>query len=67
MDPYQALYGWRFRSYICLFEVGEYKFIGPNLVNKVVKKWKLFTKGWKKNNDYVSYPYVRRRDLEYKC
>ncbi|XP_070034392.1 uncharacterized protein [Nicotiana tomentosiformis] len=41
MAPYKALYGWKCRSPIRWFEVGETKLVGPELVQQAVEKIKL--------------------------
>ena len=38
MDPYEALYGWRCRSPIGSFEVGEPSLLGPELIHKTLAK-----------------------------
>lgn len=38
MAPYEALYGRRCRSPLCWDEVGERKFIGPNLIQQTKEK-----------------------------
>lgn len=47
MDPFEALYGKRFRSPLCLFQVGEVALIGPELVHKSIEKVDLLEKGLK--------------------
>nr|XP_009604392.1 uncharacterized protein LOC104099181 [Nicotiana tomentosiformis] len=51
MSPYEALYGRKCRSPIGWFEVGETKFVGPNLVQQAIGK--------------KSYSDNRHRDLEF--
>ncbi|XP_019241110.1 PREDICTED: uncharacterized protein LOC109221099 [Nicotiana attenuata] len=66
MAPYEALYGWKCRSPIGLFEVGETKLVGPELIQQVVEKIKLI---WKRllvaESRQKSYTDNRLRDLEF--
>lgn len=41
MDPYEALFGLRYRSPIDWFEVREAKLLGPNLVQHAMEEVKL--------------------------
>ena len=38
MDPYEALYGRRYRSPIGWFEVGQPSLLGPNFIYKTLEK-----------------------------
>ncbi|XP_070048937.1 uncharacterized protein [Nicotiana tomentosiformis] len=61
MAPYEALHGWKCRSPIGWFEVGEAELLGPNLVQQAMEKVKLIrdrlrtAQNWQK-----SYADVRR-------
>lgn len=39
MAQFEAPYGWRCRSLICWFHVGEFSLIGPELVHEVTNKF----------------------------
>nr|XP_016512031.1 PREDICTED: uncharacterized protein LOC107829105 [Nicotiana tabacum] len=41
MSPYKAVHGWKCRSLIGWFEVGEAELLGPNLVQQAIEKVKL--------------------------
>ncbi len=66
MAPYEALYGCRCRSPICWDDLGERRFLGPDLVEKTEAKVRLIrqrlltAQSWQK-----SYADRRRRDLEF--
>ncbi|XP_070018243.1 uncharacterized protein [Nicotiana sylvestris] len=67
MAPFEALYGRRCRSPIGWFEVGEAKFIGPDLVHQAMEKVKIIKDRLKTaQSRQKSYSDVRRRDLEFK-
>ena len=66
MDPFEALYGRRFRSPIGWFEVGEFELFGPEIVylamekvQMIIDRLKIAYRRQKSNVDN------RRRDLEF--
>ncbi|KAH0720138.1 hypothetical protein KY284_005168 [Solanum tuberosum] len=66
MDPYEALYGRRYRSPIGWFEVGEAGLIGPDLVHQAMEKVKVIQKRLKMaQSRQKSHTDVRRRELEF--
>ncbi|XP_070014139.1 uncharacterized protein [Nicotiana sylvestris] len=67
MAPFESLYGRRCRSPIGLFEIGEAKLIGPDLMHQAMEKVKIIKEQLKMAQSYQkSYSDVRRRDLEFK-
>ena len=44
MTYYEALYGWKCRSLVCWFEVGEKRLIGPKLIQITSEKIKVIEK-----------------------
>ena len=41
MVPYEVLYGWKCRSPVRWFEVGDHQLLGPSVIKDVVDKVKL--------------------------
>ena len=66
MTPFEALYSRRYRYPIGLFEVGENKMFGPDLVHQSIEKVKVIWDRLKAaQSRQKSYVDVRRRELEY--
>ena len=67
MAPSEALYGRLCRSLVCLTEVGERPFTGPDLVRDTSKKvdliWKCLLTAQSRQKSYADR---RRRPLEFK-
>ncbi|XP_070024905.1 uncharacterized protein [Nicotiana sylvestris] len=67
MEPFEALYGRRYRSPIGWFKVGEAELVGPDLMHHAMEKVKIIKVRLKTaQNRQKSYSDVRRRDLEFK-
>ncbi|XP_060183245.1 uncharacterized protein LOC132613223 [Lycium barbarum] len=66
MAPYEALYGWKCKSPIGWFDVGETKLLGPELVQQVVEKVKLIQERLlTAQSRQKSYSDNRRRDMKF--
>ena len=66
MAPYEALYGRKCRTPVCWDEVGERKFVGPEIVQVTCDKIKVIRDRLKITQDrQKSYVDNRRRDLEF--
>ena len=62
MDPYEVLYGRRYRSHIGWFEVGEAGLIGPDLYHLAMQKVKVIKERLKTTQSHHKfYCDVRRR------
>ena len=65
MAPFEALYGWKFRTPVCWDEVGERRLIGPKLVQITLYKIQIVRDRLKIARDrQKSYADKRRRDLQ---
>ena len=66
MAPYEALYGRKCRTLVCLDEVGERKLVGSEIVQVTCDKIKVIRDRLKIAQDrQKSYANNRRRDLEF--
>ena len=66
MAPYEALYGWKCRSLIHWDEIGERKFLGPELVQRTGEAVeKIYKRMLTAQSRQKSYADVRRRKLEF--
>ncbi|TYK21915.1 putative 22 kDa kafirin cluster [Cucumis melo var. makuwa] len=66
MTPYQALYGRPCRTPVCWNEVGEWKLVGPELVQIMTNNIKLIRENLRIAQDrQKSYADKRRRNLEF--
>ena len=66
MAPYEALFGRRCRTPVCWIELNEYKMIGPDIVKDTEEKVHVIRQRLKAASDgQKSYPYLKRRDIEY--
>ena len=67
MAPFEALYGRPYRSPLCWAEVGDKKFLGPEMIRETSEKIKVI---WEKmktaQTRYKSYADKHRRGLEFK-
>ncbi|XP_050920326.1 uncharacterized protein LOC127137964 [Lathyrus oleraceus] len=68
MAPYEALYGRRCRTPLCLYEVGENKILGSEFVQQTTDQVKLIREKMKDPQDrQKSYNDKRRRPLEFEA
>ena len=66
MAPFEALYGWRCRSPIGWFEVGESSLLGPYIIHGSIEKVQLIRDILKTAySRQTSYADNRRRDLDF--
>jgi len=66
MAPYEALYGWKCRSPVCWFEVGEKRLMGLELIQITSEKIEVIRNKLKTaQSRQKSYADKRRRDLEF--
>src|SRR4030042_5224463 len=66
MAPFEALYGRRCRTLLCLFESGESVVLGPDIVQQTTEKVKLIQEKMKASQSrQKSYHDKRRKDLEF--
>ena len=66
MAPYEALYGRKCRSPVCLFAVGEKRLMGPELIPITSEKIEVIRKKLQTaQSRQKSYADRRRRDLEF--
>ncbi|XP_038885918.1 uncharacterized protein LOC120076226 [Benincasa hispida] len=66
MAPYEALYGRPCRTVVCWNEVGEWKLLGPELLQQTTENVKLIRNNLKAARDsQKSYANKRRRELEF--
>ena len=66
MAPYEALYGRKCRTPMCLTELNEHKVIGPDIVKDTEEKVQVIRKRLKAANDrQKSYAGLKRRDIAY--
>ena len=66
MAPFEALYGWKFRTLICWDEVGDTILIGPELVQLTLDKIQIVRDRLKTTRDMQkSYADKHRRDLQF--
>ena len=66
MAPYEALYGRRCRTPMCLIELHEHKIIGPDLVKDTEEKVQIIQQRLKAASDRQrSYADLKRRDIAY--
>ena len=66
MAPYEALYGRKCRTPLCLIELSEKKIIGLNLIQQTEEKVKMIRERLKVDTDrQKSYTDMRRKDIQY--
>ena len=66
MTPYEALYGRKCRTPLCLTELSEKKVIGPDLIQETEEKVKMIKEILKIANDrQKSYADMKRKDIRY--
>ncbi|XP_075096112.1 uncharacterized protein LOC142174215 [Nicotiana tabacum] len=66
MPPYEALYGRKCRTPLCWNEVGERKFVGPEIVQQTEDKVKIIKDRLKISSDrQKSYDDLKRREIEH--
>ncbi|XP_075103777.1 uncharacterized protein LOC142178340 [Nicotiana tabacum] len=66
MPPYEALYGRKCRTPLCWNEVGERKFVGPEIVQQTEDKVKIIKDRLKISSDrQKSYADLKRREIEH--
>ena len=66
MAPYEALYGRRCRTPMCLIELNEHKVIGPDIVKDIEAKVQVIRQRLKAASDRQnSYVDLKRKDIEY--
>ena len=66
MAPYEALYGWKCRTFVCWMELNEHKVIGLGMVKDTEEKVQVIRKRLKAASDrQKSYAYLKRRDIKY--
>ena len=66
MSPYEALYGRKCRTPLCLTELIEKKVIGPDLIQETEEKVKMIRKRLKMATDrQKSYADMKRKDIRY--
>jgi hypothetical protein len=66
MAPYEALYGWKCRSPLYWDKLGEWRILGPNIVQDTLDKVVLIRRRLSAAQDrQKSYTDVRRRTLEF--
>ena len=66
MAPYEALYGRKCRTPLCLTELSEKKVIGPDLIQETEEKVKMIRERLKVANDrHKSYADMKRKDIRY--
>ncbi|XP_074291220.1 uncharacterized protein LOC141617995 [Silene latifolia] len=66
MAPYDALYGWKFRSLICWDQASDVRDLGPGKVTETIDQVKIIGERMKAAQDHQkSYAGVRRRPLEF--
>ncbi|XP_016495284.1 uncharacterized protein LOC107814389 [Nicotiana tabacum] len=66
MPPYEALYGRKCRTPLCWNEVGERKFVGPEIVQQTEDKVKIIKDRLKISSDrQKSYADLKRHEIEH--
>jgi len=66
MAPFEALYGWRCRTPLCWFELGESALLGPDVVQETTAKVKMIQEKMKASQSrQKSYNDKRRKDIEF--
>ena len=66
MTPYEALYGRKYRTYVCWTELNEHKVIGPDIVRETKEKIRTIQQRLKATSDrQKSYAHLKRKDIEY--
>ena len=66
MAPYEALYGIKRRTLLCLTELSEKKVIGPDLIHETEEKVKMIRERLKVATDrQKSYADMKRKDIRY--
>nr|XP_009773227.1 PREDICTED: uncharacterized protein LOC104223475 [Nicotiana sylvestris] len=66
MPPYEALYGRKCRTPLCWNEVGERKFVGPEIVQQIEDKVKIIKDQLKISSDrQKSYADLKRCEIEH--
>ena len=66
MAPYEALYGRKCRTPLCLTELSEKKVIGPDLIQETEEKVKMIRERLKVSTDrQKSYVDLNRKDIQY--
>ena len=66
MAPYEALYGRKCRTPLCLTKLSEKKVIGPDLTQEIEEKVKMIREILKVANDrQKSYADMKRKDIRY--
>ena len=66
MAPYEALYGRKCRTPLCLTELSEKKVIGPDLIQETEEKVKMIRERLKIANDrHKSYADMKRKDIRF--
>ncbi|XP_019253737.1 PREDICTED: uncharacterized protein LOC109232429 [Nicotiana attenuata] len=66
MPPYAALYGRKCRTPLCWNEIGERKFVGPEIVQQTEDKVKIIKDRLKISSDrQKSYANLKRREIEH--
>eukprot|EP00257_Ricinus_communis_P020026 XP_015579170.1 uncharacterized protein LOC107261825 [Ricinus communis] len=66
MAPYEALYGWKCKSSVCLEEVGERKLVGPELVQITSEKVPIIRERLKiAFSRQKSYVDLKRKHMEF--
>ena len=66
MAPYEALYGRKCRTPLCLMELREKKVIGPDLIEETEEKVKMIRERLKVATDrQKSYADMKRKDIRY--
>ena len=66
MAPYEALYGWKCRTPMCLTELNEHKVIGLDIVKDTEEKVQVVWQRLKAASDrQKSYADLKMRDIEY--
>ena len=66
MTPYEALYGRRCRTPMCLTELNEHKIIGPDLVKDKEEKVQIIQQRLKPISDRQNYyANLKRKDIEF--
>ena len=66
MAPYEALYGRKRITLLCLTELSEKKVIGPDLIQETEEKVKMIRERLKvATNRHESYADMKRKDIQY--
>ena len=66
MAPYEALYGKKCRTPVCLTELNEHKVIGPDIVKEIEEKVRIIQQRLKAASDrQKSYADLKRNDIKY--